>query len=235
MKKTLSQIANELETDKGTADARKLSWGSRFPLHHCWHYTEIYEKYMSPLRDKLVKFLEIGICDTRFPFASPKMWKEYFENVDLYCVDNFWGKKFDPVSVKPLVDLGAHFILADQGSELEWEKIKSFAGSEFDFIVEDGSHEPDHMMYSLYQASSMLKPGGYYFMEDIDNPAGAIGIYGYDNSKLVGEIVHWMKTGNLKSEYLTDMLCDLIVDRFYPVELIADPSGKNYLGVFKAK
>ncbi len=49
--KTLTEIANNLETDKGTADKATLSWGKDWPEHICMGYTETYEKYMAPYRE----------------------------------------------------------------------------------------------------------------------------------------------------------------------------------------
>lgn len=41
-------------------------------------------------------------------------------------------------------------------------------GVEFDVIVEDGSHLPDHQVASLDAFAPYLKPGGVYVLEDID-------------------------------------------------------------------
>lgn len=124
--KNLSEIANSFEMDKGTSDKNQLSWGKNWPDHMCMGYTEIYEKYMIKHREEKIKLFEIGICDKRFPFASPKMWLTYFKNINLYCADNFWGnylseKKND---IEMLNKLGVNFIYADQGNFCDWNEIK---------------------------------------------------------------------------------------------------------------
>ena len=148
---SLTQLANQLETDKGTSDKNSLSWGKDWPEHVCMGYTKTYEKYMSPNREISSKLFEIGICDKRFPYASPKMWLSYFKDLDLYCVDNFWGtylnERLD--EVKMINDWGVNFIYADQGNFCDWNELKQECPNDFDFIVEDGSHWPNHMIVSL--------------------------------------------------------------------------------------
>jgi hypothetical protein len=39
----------------------------------------------------------------------------------------------------------------------------------FDYIVDDGSHQPDHQVRSFELLWDRVKPGGKYFIEDIDN------------------------------------------------------------------
>jgi hypothetical protein len=92
------------------------------------HYTTTYEKYMNAKKNKNINMLEIGVCDKRFPFASIKMWMTYFENINLYAVDNFWGHRMDD-KIKDINNLnnnGVNFIYADQGSFEDWdESLKS--------------------------------------------------------------------------------------------------------------
>ena len=187
----LTQLANKFETDKGNADKSKLSWGKDWPEHICMGYTETYEKYMNPLREKPVKFFEIGICDKRFPYASPKMWLSYFKNIDLYCVDNFWGNylKDKENEVEMINDWGVNFIYADQGNFCDWNELKEECPNDGGFFVEDGSHWPNHMIVSLWQAKDLIKSGGYYFMEDLQNPRFTRGKFKYDNSLLTEDLL----------------------------------------------
>lgn len=235
--KTLTQLANELETDKGTADKNDLSWGKEWPEHICMGYTETYEKYMAPFREIPVKLFEIGICDKRFPYASPKLWLSYFKNIDLYGVDNFWGTYLDDRldEVKMLNEWGANFIYADQGNFCDWNELKQACPNDFDFFVEDGSHWPNHMIVSLWQARNIIKPGGYYFMEDLQNPRYTRGKFKYDNSLLTEDLIMSQHTGILKSHFLHDYQNQDLHDNFELVELVLDKQAVNYLAVFKKK
>lgn len=235
--KTLSQIANELETDKGTADKGSLSWGERCPSHECWGYTETYEKYMSEYREKPVKFFEIGICDKRFPYASPKLWLSYFRNIQLYCVDNFWGSYLSDRTneVKMLNEWGVNFIHADQGNFCDWNEIKENCPNDFDFFVEDGSHWPNHMAVSLWQAKDLIKSGGYYFMEDLQNPRKSRGMFKYDNALLAEDLFEMQEVGIIESHFLNDKQNEDVNQSFELVSMILDKHELNYLVVFRRK
>ena len=233
----LSDLANQFETDKGTEDSMNLSWGKDYPNHNCMHYTKTYEKYMVPIKDNFVSMLEIGICDKRFPYASIKMWMNYFKNIDFYAVDNFWGHKIDNKlsDIKELNSQGVNFIYADQGSFDDWDKINELFPNKFDFIVEDGSHWPNHMVISLWKSINIIKSGGYYFMEDIQNPLISRGWFKYDNSLLAEEFLQTLSTKSLNSRFLNDQQNKDIQDNFELVDLVLDPKGINYLAVFKKK
>jgi hypothetical protein len=235
--KNLSQLANELETDKGTADKSTLSWGSLCPMHECWEYTETYEQYMSAYRNKPVKFFEIGICDKRFPYASPKLWLSYFQDIELYCVDNFWGSYLQDrtADIQMLNNWGVNFIYADQGNFCDWNEIKSECPNNFDFVVEDGSHWPNHMAVSLWQAKDLIKSGGYYFMEDLQNPVKSRGMYKYDNSLLAEDLLNTQKTGKFESHFLNDGQNQDVNRSFELVSMVLDKHSLNYLVVFRRK
>jgi len=233
----LSQLANHYETDKGTADSFNLSWGVHFPNHRCMHYTNTYEKYMESKKEEEISMLEIGVCDKRFPYASIKMWMSYFKNVDFYAVDNFWGHKIDDKldDIKKLNNNGVNFIYADQGSFDDWNELNQFFPNKFDFLIEDGSHWPNHMMVSLWKSIKILKPGAYYFMEDIQNPLKSRGWFKYDNALIAEEFLQTLSTGVLYSSFLNDQQNKDIHDNFELVEIVLDPSQVNYLAVLRKK
>lgn len=233
----LTDLANLLETDKGTADKSALSWGASWPEHFSMGYTLTYEKYMSNFRQRETKLFEIGICDKRFPYASPKMWKMYFKNLELYCMDNFWGNSLDSKleDIKMLNSFDVNFIYADQGSFLDWDMIKKVCPSDFDFFVEDGSHWPNHMVVSLWQSINLVKSGGYYFMEDLQNPITSRGRYRYDNSLLTEELLVTTTTGKFNSLFLNDKQNAEVNDAYELVEMVLDKKQYSYLAVFRKK
>ena len=236
-KLNLTELANKFETDKGNADKTKLSWGNYWPEHICWGYTEIYEKYMSSFLEKPVKFFEIGICDKRFPYASPKMWLSYFKNIDLYCIDNFWGSylKDKENDIKMINDWGVNFIYADQGNFCDWNELKQECPNDFDFFVEDGSHWPNHMVISLWQSIGLIKSGGYYFMEDLQNPTFARGKFKYDNSLLTEDLLISQNTKVLHSSFLNDKQNQELNNSFELVEMKLDHKKIMYIAIFRKK
>ena len=67
---------------------------------------------------------------------------------------------------------------------IDWDEIeKTIPSNSLDFIIEDGSHYPHHMMYTLYRSIKLLKSGGIYFMEDIQNPKTSKGYFKTANLK----------------------------------------------------
>jgi hypothetical protein len=233
----LSQLANHYETDKGTANSLDLSWGYDFPNHKCMHYTNTYEKYMSLKKTEHINMLEIGVCDKRFPYASIKMWMSYFKNIDFYAVDNFWGHKIDDKinDIKQLNEQGVNFIYADQGSFEDWDELNVKYPNKFDFVVEDGSHWPNHMVVSLWKSIGIMKSGGYYFMEDIQNPLKSRGWFKYDNSLIAEEFLQTLSTKELYSSFLNDQQNKDIQNAFELVDIVLDPSQINYLAILKRK
>jgi hypothetical protein len=235
--KCLTEIANLLETDKGDADKNLLSWGKDWPEHVCMGYTKTYEKYMHEYREKPIKLFEIGICDKRFPYASPKLWLSYFKNIDLYGVDNFWGTYLkDRISeIEMINSWGVNFVYADQGNFCDWNELKQVCPKDFDFVVEDGSHWPNHMIVSLWQSIDIIKSGGYYFMEDLQNPRYTRGKFKYDNSLLTEDLLMSEHTGIIKSHFLHDKQNQELQDNFELIEMVLDKHLVNYLTVFRKK
>jgi len=233
----LSQLANKFETDKGTADALTLSWSKDYPNHSCWSYTKTYEKYMNDKKNTPISMLEIGVCDKRFPYASIKMWMSHFKEVDFYAVDNFWGHKIDDKinDITSLNNQGVNFIYGDQGSFDDWDELNKQFPSQFDFLIEDGSHWPNHMMISLWKSIGIIKQGGYFFMEDIQNPLKSRGWFKYDNALIAQELLETLSTKKLYSSFLNDQQNEDINNNFELVDLVLDPNGIKYLAVFKRK
>lgn len=144
---SLTQLANKYGPDKGTAAGLQLG------------YSVLYEEYLAPLRDKPIRFLEIGICDPRFPGASLKMWEEYFSCAEIIGVDLVDCSRFDTDRVKTYV--------VDQGNPDDLDQFVTETGGNFDIIIDDGSHAYRDVMMSFQKLFPHVKEGGLYFVEDI--------------------------------------------------------------------
>jgi len=145
----LTMIANKLGTDKGTLES---VWGHG--------YTKTYNELFTNLSNGHVRMLEIGIADPRFPGASVKMWREYFD--DLYFV----GYDNNPTAAQ-FVDVGIHIFIGDQNNPEDLEKCIEIYGGQWDIIVDDGSHWGEHIITSFKSLFAFVKPGGYYIIEDL--------------------------------------------------------------------
>jgi hypothetical protein len=100
------------------------------------------------------------------PGASIKAWRDFFPNATIYAIDILEDVLFEEDRIKTYV--------ADQGSVSSLqsfiEKIKKENHNkdlEFDFIIDDGSHELRHQIISINELSKYLKVDGIYIIEDI--------------------------------------------------------------------
>ena len=101
------------------------------------------------------RILEIGIQRG----GSLLMWKHAVPTAEVFGLD------IDPPSAV-LKDVPVVCIQGDAYSE---KAIAFFhdRGFEFDFIVEDGSHTPEHILWAASHYPKLLRKGGVMVIEDI--------------------------------------------------------------------
>jgi hypothetical protein len=99
------------------------------------------------------------------PGASLNLWKKVLEKnrYDLWfaelsqrCVDNY-QLQLD----------GVQILVGDQGNITTLQAWVRQSKGNFDVIIDDGGHKNSQIMASLTVLWSLLKPGGYYFLEDL--------------------------------------------------------------------
>jgi len=139
------------------------------------NYTDIYEAYLGRDRYSPITILEIGIgtkgakWDARIVHgrnsrggASVRMWYEYFPNGRILAIDVNPAKYLDNDRIRTFE--------VNQGDKDELASFLSKIGeTRFDYVIDDGSHCPDHQQIALSVLFPSLKPGGYYFIEDLDD------------------------------------------------------------------
>ncbi|KAK6443065.1 transcription factor [Oleoguttula sp. CCFEE 5521] len=139
-----------------------LSHGTDKVTKH--HYHHMYEKYLSPLRDRKFKMLEIGLgCDMSYgPGASYYTWLEYFTNVDLYFIE------YDQACAEKwaVETSGATIFPGDQANVTFLQEFVTRTGS-MDVIIDDGGHQMHQQRTSLVTLFPTLRAGGLYFCEDL--------------------------------------------------------------------
>jgi hypothetical protein len=140
----LNRLALLLGTDK---------WGSHW-------YTQHYERYFEPLRNKRLNVLEIGVGGYEAldrGGASLFMWKAYFRRsrivgIDLYDKTHLSERRVDVRQ-------------CDQtDSEALVRLSREYGG--FDIIIDDGSHLNEHVVKSFQVLFPLLRPNGIYVVED---------------------------------------------------------------------
>lgn len=162
----LSEIADRYSCDKGTRGP-STHWSAN-------NYVDIYQAYLQPLREQPINLLEIGLgvtgpnWDARIVHggnsggASMKMWSQYLPKANITGIDINPAPYLDTDRVKTYV--------VDQGSrEGLAEFLEHHSDPSFDVIIDDGSHRADHQQVSLETLFLHLKPGGLYFIEDLND------------------------------------------------------------------
>jgi hypothetical protein len=136
-------------------------------VHHGYH--RFYPWFLKEFRGKPVRLLEIGIDR----LGSVQLWRRYFpQGLELHGIDRD-EKAFEDKSVK------LHKV--DQGSAAELGEFVARVGTEFDIILDDGSHVPEHQLLSLKLLWKLVAPGGIYIVEDIETSYwGKSVLYGYE-------------------------------------------------------
>lgn len=144
--------------------AHKHCTDKREILHN---YMPMYTRFMESYRNTAKRILEIGMGLG----GSGRMWVEAFPYSEIWIID-----------IKPQVEvIGAKVVVGSQQDQATWDKITA---TDFDFIIDDGSHVPGHQISSMLMGFAKLKPGGVWFIEDTHcdfhenfNPSGADIIY----------------------------------------------------------
>ncbi|NOZ71210.1 MAG: class I SAM-dependent methyltransferase [Chloroflexi bacterium] len=142
----LKLIGDYYGTDKGDTN---------HTFHHL-SYLDIYNEYLHDLRNKDIAVLEIGVKNG----ASLRMWKKYFRRAQIYGID------IDPDCAQYEEDR----IRISIGSQDDVSFLSNCFqdDTEFDVIIDDGSHINRHIIGSFnYLFYNRLRSGGYYIIEDM--------------------------------------------------------------------
>jgi hypothetical protein len=143
---SLDELAIKHGTDKGTQSARGLSPKG---------YTQVYDRYLSPLRDTPAKILEIGVQKG----ASVRMWEEYFPQAEI------WG-----IDIKPdCLQYASERVTIRIGDQTDREFLRALAkeAGPFDAVIDDGGHRMEQHRVSLEELWPNVRSGGLYFIEDL--------------------------------------------------------------------
>ena len=176
MKKSLEEISQQYESDKGA-------------VYH--NYLEIYEKYFAKYRDNLENFLEIGL----WKGDSIRMWRDYFTS------GNLVGADILDLSHVNLPNTQIH--ICDQSDRSQLENLVSKTFNEFDIIIDDGGHWQHQQQITLGCMFPYLKSGGIFVIEDLHTANNYSYTRPGDVATL--EILHdWKSTKKLISNCMTD-------------------------------
>lgn len=124
-------------------------------------YADVYDQWLT--KTDHVNFLEIGISNG----GSVYCWSQFFTNSQIYAVD--LSRHY--IQHKPFHEELDH----NPNLHLIWgvdsTQSSTYANlPKFDYIVDDGDHNPSTQIATFTHAYPCLKSGGIYFIEDILTP-----------------------------------------------------------------
>lgn len=159
----LTSLANKYGTDKGSEDFNHLA---------AKNYTQIYDQYFQPMRQRPLVILELGIAKG----GSLKMWHDYFPYARVIGIDkdiNCSKHQGDRIEIV-IGDCTDHKFLSDV-----------FGALEFDIVIDDASHDS----YDVIKSFEFLGPKTkkYYCVEDLH---AAHGIPRYLNDNKIKHDLH---------------------------------------------
>lgn len=132
--------------------------------HHGYH-----RFYSQCIKRDIKKILEIGIEQGH----SLNLWLQYCPEATIYGLDI----KTEFINGRITIYKG------DQSSAEDLENLKSHTGNDIDVILDDGSHIPEHQLFSFDKLFSHVSPGGIYIIEDIETSYWKKGgLYGYETN-----------------------------------------------------
>jgi ubiquinone/menaquinone biosynthesis C-methylase UbiE len=140
----------------GTDKANKYNNG----LGH--GYTKYYIKHLDRLKNKKIKFLEIGSGDG----ISAAAFTKYFKKSTAYCLDI--NLSYVKIKSKKIKFFGLNSSNFEQMNNfLIKNNLKK---NSFDFIIDDGSHNLSDQLFSLNYFLPYLKKNSFYIIEDYKFP-----------------------------------------------------------------
>ena len=120
-------------------------------------YIDYYERWFTPMRDRPITLLEIGVKHG----PSIALWHEFFfHNRGIWGLDLHIRR-----SARRLLHdrRGIHLI---EGASDD-PRIAAAIDHKFDIIIDDGCHEPDVQRATWSLFFHKLTPGGLYIIEDV--------------------------------------------------------------------
>lgn len=127
-------------------------------IHHTFNkltYLDVYEKFFSPLREREIVFLELGVKTC----SSIKIWQEYFKTAKIVGVD------IDNSGIN--ID-NFYFEHGSQSDEQFINNVIKKHGP-FDIVLDDASHVNELSIKSFNLLRNSVTPGGLYIIEDLRN------------------------------------------------------------------
>lgn len=138
---------NETGTDKTTSHS----------------YGELYSSLFAPLRSRAERVMEIGV----YSGASVLALADFFtgaqvDGIDITLDRVLFGRDHPRISFRKIDGTSS------DAPRLLLQGCSKAAAGEWDLILDDASHRPDHQLRSFELFGGFVREGGLYVIEDID-------------------------------------------------------------------
>lgn len=127
-------------------------------------YLETYEQLFKNKKNSVVNILEIGVHEG----GSIKLWGDYFVNGTVYGLDINNGSciKLHDITKQANIKL---FMNTDAYNKKFVND--NLSKTKFDFVIDDGPHTLDSMLFFIEYYTPLLKDDGILIIEDIQDYA----------------------------------------------------------------
>jgi len=162
------RAAGKEDGEKDGAGGRKsfeeLLVESKSDKYDRHHFEQYYSRWLEPYRTKSdAKLLELGAAGGR----SLELWNNFLEGAGARILGLAYGRYTEDLDTKVSSELPkVGVVYGDQSEERTMDQLR--ARGPWDVIIDDASHVPEHVVFSLYSLWDSVKPGGMYVIEDLE-------------------------------------------------------------------
>lgn len=142
------------------------------------NYIPCYTKLFQNIRYNVKNLLEIGIGSlennqmggingelaTTYNYKtgnSLKCWEDFFQNANIYGIDIYSHTELNKNRIMTFA--------ANQNSEYDLKIVMDKINTNLDIIIDDGSHNWEHQVFSFMFLNKYLSSSGIYIIEDIQS------------------------------------------------------------------
>ena len=129
---------------------------SQRPIQKWLHYFPVYERYFERFQNRSIVMYEIGV----FQGGSLQFWKKYFGPFATIV-----GIDINP-NCKSMEETQVHVRIGDQSDHKFLQEVFDEFGPP-DIVLDDGSHQQDHINATLEFFYTRMKPESVYLIEDV--------------------------------------------------------------------
>lgn len=194
------------------------------------HYSAFYDRWFSPIKDQVTHICEIGVWNG----CSLKAFEEYFPNANMVGLDISDKTYLDSDRIKTFT--------LDQGRKNhldEFVKLCNRSNIQFDFILDDGSHNISHQQLTFGKLFSLVKPGGMYIIEDLGTSYFTLNqeLYGYytTQEEINNDTIKFLNTRPFSSPWINKINTEYLNQNIDYVVVFDKTNNLPYSNEFKCE